>query len=84
IDKIQNLIVKFHSSSQCRKKFSEISKLNGVDNLLPILDIPTRWNSTYDIVKRALDLKVVCIIIFNLLQNKIDIKFTNTFLQLGF
>ncbi|CAB4428634.1 unnamed protein product [Rhizophagus irregularis] len=59
IDKIWNLIVKSRSSSQCRKKFSEISKLNGVDDLLPILDVPTRWNSTYDMVKRALDLKVV-------------------------
>ncbi|CAB4410663.1 unnamed protein product [Rhizophagus irregularis] len=59
IDKIRNLIVKSRSSSQRRKKFSEISKLNGVDDLLPILDVPTRWNSTYDMVKRALDLKVV-------------------------
>ncbi|CAB4374518.1 unnamed protein product [Rhizophagus irregularis] len=59
IDKIWNLIVKSRSSSQRRKKFSEISKLNGVDDLLSILDVPTRWNSTYDIVKRTLDLKVV-------------------------
>ncbi|CAB5364972.1 unnamed protein product [Rhizophagus irregularis] len=59
IDKIWNLIVKSYSSSQHRKKFSEISKLNGVDDLLPILDVSTRWNSTYDMVKRALDLKVV-------------------------
>ncbi|CAB5195836.1 unnamed protein product [Rhizophagus irregularis] len=42
IDKIRNLIVKSRSSSQRRKKFSEISKLNGVDDLLPILDVPTR------------------------------------------
>ncbi|CAG8695432.1 1162_t:CDS:2, partial [Rhizophagus irregularis] len=59
IDKIWNLIVKSCSSSQHRKKFSEISKLNGVDDLLPILDVSTCWNSTYDMVKRALDLKVV-------------------------
>ncbi|GBC12853.2 zinc finger BED domain-containing protein RICESLEEPER 2-like [Rhizophagus irregularis DAOM 181602=DAOM 197198] len=39
IDKIRNLIVKSRSSSQRRKKFSEISKLNGVDDLLPILDV---------------------------------------------
>jgi hypothetical protein len=77
IDKIRNLIVKSRLSSQRRKKFSEISKLNGVDDLLPILDVPTRWNSTYDMVKRALDLKVVCNIIFNLLQSKIDIKYKN-------
>ena len=64
IDKIRNLIVKSRSSSQRHKKFSEISKLNGVDDLLPILDVSTRWNSTYDMVKRALDLKLVCIIIF--------------------
>ncbi|PKK58798.1 hypothetical protein RhiirC2_795746 [Rhizophagus irregularis] len=29
------------------------------DDLLPIFDVPTCWNFTYDMVKRALDLKVV-------------------------
>ncbi|CAB4384627.1 unnamed protein product [Rhizophagus irregularis] len=47
------------SNPQHCKKFSEISKLNGVDDLLPIFDVPTCWNFTYDMVKRALDLKVV-------------------------
>ncbi|CAB5396443.1 unnamed protein product [Rhizophagus irregularis] len=37
-------------SSQRCKKFSEISKLNGVDDLLPIFDVPTCWNFTYDMV----------------------------------
>jgi len=63
IDKIRNLIIKSRSSSQRRKKFSEISELNGI-NLLPILDVPTRWNSTYEMIKRALDLQVVSIIIY--------------------
>ncbi|CAG8607822.1 13158_t:CDS:2 [Cetraspora pellucida] len=40
------------------KKFSEIANLNNI-NLLPILDVPTRWNSTYMIIQRALSLKVV-------------------------
>jgi hypothetical protein len=63
IDKLRSFIIKSRSSSQRRKKFSDISKLTGFGNLLPILDVPTRWNSTYDMIKRALDLKVVCIII---------------------
>ena len=63
VDNLRNFIIKSRSSSQRRKKFAEISKLNGFDELLPILDVPTRWNSTYDMIKRALDLRVVCIII---------------------
>ena len=46
INKIQNLIIKSCSSSQRHKKFSEISKLNGVDDLLPILDVPICWDYT--------------------------------------
>ncbi|CAG8855577.1 42301_t:CDS:1, partial [Gigaspora margarita] len=56
-DKIRNLILKSRSSPQRRKKFSEISNLNNI-NLLPILDVPTRWNSTYMMIQRALSLKV--------------------------
>ncbi|CAG8510227.1 846_t:CDS:2, partial [Dentiscutata erythropus] len=57
-EKIRNLITKFRSSPQQRKKFSEIANLNNI-NLLLILDVPTRWNSTYMMIQRALSLKVV-------------------------
>lgn len=59
IDKVRNLIIKSCSSPQRRQKFSEISNLNSIKNLSPILDVPTRWNSTYDMIQRALSLKVV-------------------------
>ncbi|CAG8584242.1 13799_t:CDS:2, partial [Dentiscutata heterogama] len=57
-EKIRNLITKSRSSPQRRQKFSEIANLNNI-NLLPILDVPTHWNSTYMIIQRALSLKVV-------------------------
>jgi hypothetical protein len=59
IDRIRNIIIKCHSSPQRRQKFKEISNLNGIENLSLILDVSTRWNSTYEMIKRALDLKVV-------------------------
>ncbi|KAF0512382.1 zinc finger bed domain-containing protein ricesleeper 2-like [Gigaspora margarita] len=42
IDKIRNLIIKSRSSSQRRQKFLEISSMNNIKNLSPILDVPTR------------------------------------------
>ncbi|MDW3612733.1 MAG: hypothetical protein QOK90_11435 [Nitrososphaeraceae archaeon] len=59
IDRIRNIIIKCCSSPQRRQKFKEISNLNGIKNLSPILDISTHWNSTYEMIKRVLDLKMV-------------------------
>ncbi|KAF0554872.1 zinc finger bed domain-containing protein ricesleeper 2-like [Gigaspora margarita] len=58
IDKIRNLIIKSHSSPQRHQKFLEISSLNNIKNLSPILDVPTRWNSIYNMIQRALNLRV--------------------------
>jgi len=37
---------------------------HGINDLKPILDVPTRWNSTYDMVNRALQLKEVNLFIY--------------------
>jgi hypothetical protein len=60
IDQVRNLIIKCRSSPQRRQKFKEISNLNNI-SLSPILDVSTRWNSTYEMINRALELKVVSI-----------------------
>lgn len=48
------VIKKIRSSPQYFGKFKELQ--NGTD-LKPILDVPTRWNSTADMLERALKLK---------------------------
>ncbi|CAB4488760.1 unnamed protein product [Rhizophagus irregularis] len=59
ISLLRELIVKICASSLRREKLSNACKNNDINNLKPILDIPTRWNSTFDMIKKALQLKVV-------------------------
>ena len=58
IGKLHNLIIFIRGSPQRREVFKR--KLVGdseVDNLMPILDNSTRWNSTYQSLERALLLR---------------------------
>jgi len=52
--KLRNAIKKIRSSPQSYMKFKE---LQNNSDLKPILDCPTRWNSTADMLERALKLK---------------------------
>jgi len=51
LENLRGIILKIRNSINLRQKFSECSKL------CLIADCKTRWNSTYSMVKRALDLK---------------------------
>jgi len=60
---LRELITKIRVSSQHRDKLSSNCKTYNISDLKPILDVPTRWNSTYDIIERSLFLKEVFFIL---------------------
>ena len=53
------LISKIRHSPQRQEKLSSKCEYHGINDLKPILDVPTRWNSTFDMINRALLLKEV-------------------------
>ncbi|GBC07730.1 hypothetical protein RclHR1_07660006 [Rhizophagus clarus] len=54
---LRQLIIKIQHSPQRLEKLSANCRLYNIDDLKPIQDVPTRWNSTYDMIERALKLK---------------------------
>ena len=56
---LRELIVKIRASPLRREKLSNACKNNDINDLKPILDVPTRWNSTFEMIKRALQLRIV-------------------------
>ena len=50
---------KIRSSPQRREKLSNACKNTQIKNLKPMIDTSTRWNSTYNMIKRATELKLV-------------------------
>ena len=59
IVRLRNLIREFRLSPLKMKSLEDISKDLQMEGqfVKPILDVPTRWNSTFDMLKRALRLK---------------------------
>ena len=50
---------KICTSPQHKDKLDNACKTVQIKELKAIADVPTRWNSTYDMIKRATDLKPV-------------------------
>ena len=59
IPKLRLLIVKICSSPQQKEKFARRCKFFSIQSLNVILDVKTRWNSTYLMLDRALKLREV-------------------------
>ncbi|GBB92155.1 hypothetical protein RclHR1_19720001, partial [Rhizophagus clarus] len=52
--KLRQLIIKIQHSSQRLEKLSANCRLYNIDDLKPIQDVSTRWNSTHNMIERAL------------------------------
>ncbi|GES72958.1 zinc finger BED domain-containing protein RICESLEEPER 2-like [Rhizophagus clarus] len=57
LSQLRQLIIKIQHSSQRLEKLSANCRLYNIDDLKSIQDVPIRWNSTYDMIERALKLK---------------------------
>lgn len=57
IAKLRILVRKIRKSTQMRQKLKKLCLLCQMDYLTPVLDVATRWNSTYAMIQRAAKLK---------------------------
>lgn len=57
INKLRKVIVKIRSSPQRRQKYLQFCRSSGLDELMVILDVKTRWYSTYEMICRAVKMR---------------------------
>ncbi len=57
LKKLRKLVRKIRKSTKRRQRLNQLCMVYDVKSLVPIIDICTRWNSTYAMIKRALHLK---------------------------
>jgi hypothetical protein len=61
-------VKKIKSSLQRITKLEGARQSAGIPALRPLLDVPTRWSSTYLMLKRAIDIRKVGEILFEELK----------------
>jgi hypothetical protein len=59
LSRLAFLVRKIRRSPKLRRLMKGICDIKNVEYLVPIIDVSTRWNSTYDMVTRAIDYKEI-------------------------
>ncbi len=57
IAKLRKLVRKIRKSTKLRQQLKSLCQFYDVKPLVPILDVVTRWNSTFQMIRRAKHLK---------------------------
>lgn len=57
IPKLRKLIKKIRKSCQMREKLWKLCQVYGIKHLVPIIDVKTRWDSSFEMIERAAYLK---------------------------
>src|SRR6059058_4894066 len=79
IPKLRKLIVKIRASPQRKERFDRQSNLYSRNSLNLILDVKTRWNSTYLMLERALKLQKVSNFVYMIYIRELNKVFINLY-----
>lgn len=74
VSRLSFLVRKIRMSPKLRKLMENVCDEKKVKYLVPIIDVKTRWNSTYDMLVRASNYRVVISSSFYRYQNNTNIK----------
>lgn len=77
VQKVKNIVEYFKKSSQGLYKLQEIQKQMGILILKLKQDVPTRWNSIYDMLDRILKIKNKIIFTLALVKNELSLSSEN-------
>lgn len=78
LNKLRKLIKKIRTSVQMTEKFNHLCAASNLPILSVILDVETRWNSTYDMACRCVTLKIplqeICLLVPQFSQFQLSIS----------